>query len=271
MRWHRISRTTRVRTSVCTSVCTWPFTFSVSHPYNNDMKPSGYDPWGLPRSSMSSRITLSSMSPVRNPQRPPSTPLLDPPSWETSNKDINIKFSGYLPWGKKTSFIYSTLLYSTLLYYNSWLSNSITFLLIWPNYILRFLASTLLHRGGALDLAISLTHLLTDSQENLLRLSESTFMTTKWHQVSQMVQNNSRIVPKDSQMVQNDSLYVPNDSKMVQNDSQTDPNYSQMVPNDSRIVTNDSQMLPNDSQSVPNDFKMVPNDSQMVPNDSQRL
>ena len=49
-----------------------------------------------------SGMTLSSMSPVRNPQRPPSTPLLDPPpSWHTSNWDINMKFSGYLPWGKK--------------------------------------------------------------------------------------------------------------------------------------------------------------------------
>ena len=189
-------------------------------------------------------------------QEPPTSSKY-PPSWPPLPERLPIRISTlnfqdiFLGVKKHHS---STLLYSTLLYYNSWLSNSITFLLIWPNYILRFLASTLLHRGGALDLAISLTHLLTDSQENLLRLSESTFMTTKWHQVSQMVQNNSRIVPKDSQMVQNDSLYVPNDSKMVQNDSQADPNYSHMVPNDSRIVTNDSQMLPNDSQSVPNDF-----------------
>ena len=45
---------------------------------DNDTKPSGYDPWGPPRSSMVSRITLSSLPPVRNPQRPPSTLLLDP-------------------------------------------------------------------------------------------------------------------------------------------------------------------------------------------------
>ena len=45
---------------------------------DNDTKPSGYDPWGPPRSSMVSRMTLSSKSPVRNPQCPPSTPLLDP-------------------------------------------------------------------------------------------------------------------------------------------------------------------------------------------------
>ena len=46
-------------------------------------------------------MTLSFKSLVRNPQRPPSTPLLDPPSWHTSDWDINTKFSGYLPWGKK--------------------------------------------------------------------------------------------------------------------------------------------------------------------------
>ena len=46
---------------------------------DNEMKVSGYDPWGLPRSSMLSRMTLSSKSSIRNPQRPPSTPLLDPP------------------------------------------------------------------------------------------------------------------------------------------------------------------------------------------------
>ena len=45
---------------------------------DNDMKLSGYDCWGLTRSSMTSWLTLSSMSPVRNPQCPPSTPLLDP-------------------------------------------------------------------------------------------------------------------------------------------------------------------------------------------------
>ena len=73
---------------------------------DNDMKPSGYDPRGLSRSSLSSRMTLSSKCPIRNPQHPPSNPLLDPhPSWPSSNWDINTKFSGYLPWGKKTSFM----------------------------------------------------------------------------------------------------------------------------------------------------------------------
>ena len=28
--------------------------------------------------------------------------FLTPPSWQTSNWDINTKFSGYLPWGKRT-------------------------------------------------------------------------------------------------------------------------------------------------------------------------
>ena len=44
---------------------------------DNDTKLSGYDPWGLPRSSMLSRMTLSSECPIRNPQHPKSTPLLD--------------------------------------------------------------------------------------------------------------------------------------------------------------------------------------------------
>ena len=43
-----------------------------------DLKLSGCDPWGLPGSFMSSGMTLSTMSLVRNPQRPPSTTLLDP-------------------------------------------------------------------------------------------------------------------------------------------------------------------------------------------------
>ena len=95
-------------------------------------------------SSLTTWMTLSSMSPVKNTQHPPSTPLLDPPflgvkkhhswhqeqscppclrsgslnvlqvppylttpSWHTSNWDVNMKFSGYLPWGKKTSFMTS--------------------------------------------------------------------------------------------------------------------------------------------------------------------
>ena len=67
----------------CLSVCV-PFFTMKTNPYisaknkDNDTKPSGYDPWGLPRSSRLSKMTLSSKSHVRNPQRPPSTPLLDP-------------------------------------------------------------------------------------------------------------------------------------------------------------------------------------------------
>ena len=81
---------------------------SFTNPYisaknkDNDTKPSGYDPWGLPRSPMLSRMTLSSKYSVRNPQHPPSTPHSWPPhSWHASNLDINTKFSGYLPCGKK--------------------------------------------------------------------------------------------------------------------------------------------------------------------------
>ena len=72
----------------CMSVCNVFFTM-VPQPYisakikENDTKVSGYDPWGLPRSSMSSRMT--------------------PPSWHTSNKDINLKFSAHFPGARKWS------------------------------------------------------------------------------------------------------------------------------------------------------------------------
>ena len=135
----------------------------VTHPYisakntDNDMKLSVYDPLGLPSTTITLWMTLSSKSLIRNPQCPPSIPLLDPPlpdtllikistrnfqciflgstydhpwhqgwpcppsfpsgtlnvlqippfltphSWHTSNKDINTKLSGYLPWGKVRS------------------------------------------------------------------------------------------------------------------------------------------------------------------------
>ena len=72
--------------SVCLSdVCLLRFFTKTTNLYisaknkDNDTKPSGYDPWGLSRSSMLSMMTLSSKSPDRNPQHPPSTPLLDPP------------------------------------------------------------------------------------------------------------------------------------------------------------------------------------------------
>ena len=52
---------------------------------DNSTKHSGYDPWGLPSTSKMSWMTLSSISLIRNPQCPPSTPLL----------------SGYLLWDKK--------------------------------------------------------------------------------------------------------------------------------------------------------------------------
>ena len=65
----------------------------------NTKRSGGYFNWGLPRSSRISRLILSSMSPVRKWQRPPSTLLLDPHSWHTYNKDINTKLLGYLPLG----------------------------------------------------------------------------------------------------------------------------------------------------------------------------
>ena len=54
------------------------------------------------------------MSPVRNPQCPLSAPLLDPPFWHTSNRDINTKCSGYLSWGKRTSFMTSGMTLSSM-------------------------------------------------------------------------------------------------------------------------------------------------------------
>ena len=56
----------------------------VTHPYisaknkDNDTKLSGYDPWGLPSTSIMSWMTLSSMSLVSNPQCDTSTFLLAP-------------------------------------------------------------------------------------------------------------------------------------------------------------------------------------------------
>ena len=56
-------------------------------------------------SFMISGMTLSSMFLIRNPHCLPSTPFLIPPSWHTSNYDINMKISGYLPWGISRSSI----------------------------------------------------------------------------------------------------------------------------------------------------------------------
>ena len=102
-------------------VCMSRFFTMTTNPYisaknkDNDTKHSGYDPWGLRRSSMLSSMILSSKSPVRNSQYPPSTPLLDPPpSWPSSNWDINTKFSGYLPCCEKTSFMISGMTLSSI-------------------------------------------------------------------------------------------------------------------------------------------------------------
>ena len=57
---------------------------------------SGYLLWGKKTWFMTSGMTLYIISLVRNPQCPPSTPLLEPPSWHTSNWYISTKFSGYL-------------------------------------------------------------------------------------------------------------------------------------------------------------------------------
>ena len=57
--------------------------------------------------SITSKITLSSMSLVKNPQSPPSTLKKNPPSWHTSNKDINIKLSRFLYWDQMRSSMMS--------------------------------------------------------------------------------------------------------------------------------------------------------------------
>ena len=80
--------------NVCMSVMMFFFTKTTNiyisfKNKDNDTIPSGYDSWGPPRSSIVSRMTLSSKSPVRNPQGPPSTPLLDPPLPDTLPKKIS--------------------------------------------------------------------------------------------------------------------------------------------------------------------------------------
>ena len=53
------------------------------------MKFSGYLLWGKKTSFMMSGMTLSSISPIRNTQHPPSTPLLDPPLPDTLLSEIS--------------------------------------------------------------------------------------------------------------------------------------------------------------------------------------
>ena len=57
---------------------------------NINTKHSGYLPWGQQRSTMTTRMTLSPKYPFKNPQDPTSTPIKDPNSWHTYNKDINL-------------------------------------------------------------------------------------------------------------------------------------------------------------------------------------
>ena len=67
-----------VSLSLCLSLCPSPFCYQ-GHTLisDNDIKLSGYDHGGLRSTFMMSRMTLTSKSPVRNPQRPPSTPIKD--------------------------------------------------------------------------------------------------------------------------------------------------------------------------------------------------
>ena len=92
-----------------------PSTPLLDPPLDMNAKFSGYLPRGEETSFMMSGMTMSSVSLVRNPQHPPSTPLLDPPfltyfQWQHFWRHLNweeLKFSGYLPWGKKTWFMTS--------------------------------------------------------------------------------------------------------------------------------------------------------------------
>ena len=58
---------------------------------------SGYLPKDQIGSWKTSRMILSSKSPVRSPQRSPTPSFLTPHYWHTYNKHINTKLSGYLP------------------------------------------------------------------------------------------------------------------------------------------------------------------------------
>ena len=70
------------------------------HTSNKDIntKLSGYLQWGQTSSFMTSMMTLSSKYPFRNTQCPLCTSRT-PNFWHIFNKDINMKLSGYFPWG----------------------------------------------------------------------------------------------------------------------------------------------------------------------------
>ena len=78
-----------------------------------------------------------------------------------------------------------------------------------------FLATTLFHRGGALDLAIWLTDWLTKKFDLPIWINQYDY---------QMAPGVSQIVPNDSQMVPNHSQMVPNDSRSVPDDSMVPTN-----------------------------------------------
>ena len=85
------------------------------HTSNEDfnMKLSGYEPWGQPSTYMMPRVTLSSKSPVRNHQCPPSNPIKDPHSWHSSNEDSDTKLSEYDPLGLRSTSMASRMILSS--------------------------------------------------------------------------------------------------------------------------------------------------------------
>ena len=68
---------------------------------------SGYLPWGKRKSFMTLWMTLSSTSLLRNPQCPPGTPFLTPPSFTHFPLRYHHEIFRDLPLNKRTSFMMS--------------------------------------------------------------------------------------------------------------------------------------------------------------------
>ena len=87
-----------------------PFLTPPSWPSSNwdiNMKFSGYVLWGKKHHSWRQEQPCPPCLRSGTLNVLQVTPFLTPPSWHTSDWAINTKFSGYVPWGKKTSFMMS--------------------------------------------------------------------------------------------------------------------------------------------------------------------
>ena len=112
-----------------------PSTFLLDPPFltpfyeDINTKFSGYITFGQTRSYMTSKITLSSKSLVRNPQCLQVPSYLTRHSLHTSNTDIHTKFSGHLSQGQTRSSMTSRMTQSSKsLAMNPQYPPSITFL-----------------------------------------------------------------------------------------------------------------------------------------------